>query len=223
MGGAGPVRGRAPRRFPITSGGAVMPRIYVYFAGSFLVAAVSVATVVLAAPVAGPIHVDVIKWHRVFRIHWLRRLAAGGHEPDYGNDGCGTAPVQVPKAILGNPDMIKANTTAFRQMAKPVPDGAMMAKIEWLKTTDEAAPYPNHGTGTNRSGLHGERLQTVQGHERMGIRHARSTTRRRTRISRTPARASPRSQGRATPATPPARRPPTSSTPASQGGDRSRR
>ena len=56
-------------------------------------------------------------------------------------DGCGTAKSGCMKAILGNPAMIKAYRDGFPANRKPVPDGAVMAKIEWLKGTDEAAPY----------------------------------------------------------------------------------
>jgi hypothetical protein len=58
-----------------------------------------------------------------------------------GKDGCGTAKDGCMKAILGNPAMIQAYRDGVPINGKPVPDGAAMAKIEWLKTTDEAAPY----------------------------------------------------------------------------------
>jgi hypothetical protein len=58
-----------------------------------------------------------------------------------GDDGCGTAKQGCMKAILGNPAMIKAYRDGFPGNRKPVPDGAAMAKVEWLKSSDEAAPY----------------------------------------------------------------------------------
>ena len=65
-------------------------------------------------------------------------IATSQHD---GDDGCGTSPSGCAKAILGNPIMIKAYQDGFPGNGKPVPDGAMMAKIEWLKATDDAAPY----------------------------------------------------------------------------------
>lgn len=58
-----------------------------------------------------------------------------------GNDGCGTSKVGCTKAILGNPVMIQAYHDGIPANGKPVPDGAKMAKVEWLKTTNDAAPY----------------------------------------------------------------------------------
>lgn len=58
-----------------------------------------------------------------------------------GNDGCGTAMNGCAKAILGNAIMIKAYNDGIPANGQPVPDGAAMAKVEWLKSTDEAAPY----------------------------------------------------------------------------------
>ena len=45
------------------------------------------------------------------------------------------------KAIVGNPVMIKAYADGFGN-GKAVPDGAMMAKIEWAKKTNTVSPYP---------------------------------------------------------------------------------
>lgn len=58
-----------------------------------------------------------------------------------GTDGCGTSKDGCAKAILGNPIMIQAHRDGIPANGKPVPDGAVMAKIEWLKSTNEAAPY----------------------------------------------------------------------------------
>ena len=58
-----------------------------------------------------------------------------------GNEGCGTSPDGCAKAILGNPIMIQAYRDGIPANGKPVPDGAVMAKIEWFKGTDEASPY----------------------------------------------------------------------------------
>lgn len=58
-----------------------------------------------------------------------------------GADGCGTSKEGCVKAILGNPAMIKAYRAGIPANGQPVPDGAAMAKIEWLKSSDDDAPY----------------------------------------------------------------------------------
>ena len=58
-----------------------------------------------------------------------------------GADGCGTSTTGCMKAILGNPVMIKAYRDGIPENGKPVPDGAVMAKIEWLKGADPNSPY----------------------------------------------------------------------------------
>jgi hypothetical protein len=55
--------------------------------------------------------------------------------------GCGTSKVGCTKAILGNPTMIKAYSDGIPANGKAVPDGAAMAKIEWLQGRNEASPY----------------------------------------------------------------------------------
>ena len=65
-------------------------------------------------------------------------IATSQHD---GNEGCGTSTDGCAKAILGNPIMIQAYRDGIPANGKPVPDGAAMAKIEWLKGTDEASPY----------------------------------------------------------------------------------
>ena len=66
-----------------------------------------------------------------------------------GNDGCGTSTVGCMKAIVGNPVMIKAYRDGIPENGKPVPDGAAMAKIEWLKESDPNAPYEVTVPGAN--------------------------------------------------------------------------
>src|SRR5262245_9674086 len=56
--------------------------------------------------------------------------------------GCGTSQTGCIKAIVANPVMVKAYADGFPANGKPVPDGAMMAKIEWLNARNPAAPYP---------------------------------------------------------------------------------
>ena len=56
--------------------------------------------------------------------------------------GCGTSPAPgCIKAILGNPVMIKAYQDGIPANGRPVPDGAMMAKIEWQKARDPLLAY----------------------------------------------------------------------------------
>jgi hypothetical protein len=54
--------------------------------------------------------------------------------------GCGTSKVGCMKAILGNPAMIQAYRDGIPANGKAVPDGAALAKIEWLQDRDEK-PY----------------------------------------------------------------------------------
>ena len=54
--------------------------------------------------------------------------------------GCGTSKVGCMKAIVGNPSMIEAYRNGIPANGKAVPDGAALAKIEWLKDRDEK-PY----------------------------------------------------------------------------------
>jgi hypothetical protein len=58
-----------------------------------------------------------------------------------GNDGCGTSKVGCTKAILGNPVMVKAYRDGIPANGKAVPDGAKIAKIEWLKAENPDSPY----------------------------------------------------------------------------------
>jgi hypothetical protein len=56
--------------------------------------------------------------------------------------GCGSSPAPgCIKAILGNPTMIKAHNDGIPANGKPVPDGAVMAKLEWTKKSTKAPPY----------------------------------------------------------------------------------
>lgn len=54
------------------------------------------------------------------------------------------APSETPeevKVIVGNPAMIKALEGGIPGNGKPVPDGAMMAKIAWSKKSNPESPY----------------------------------------------------------------------------------
>jgi Cytochrome P460 len=56
--------------------------------------------------------------------------------------GCGSSPAPgCIKAVLGNPVMIKAYIDGIPANGKSVPDGAMMAKVEWAKKHKSAPPY----------------------------------------------------------------------------------
>ena len=56
--------------------------------------------------------------------------------------GCGSAPPPgCIKAVLGNPAMIKAYHDGISDNGKPVPDGAVMAKVEWAKKYAATPPY----------------------------------------------------------------------------------
>ena len=145
-------------------------------------------------------------------------IATSQHD---GDDGCGTSKDGCMKAIVGNPIMIKAYQRRLPGQRQAGSRRRGDGEDRMAEGHRRGGAVSDHRAGrANRSGVHGEGLEAVQGHERMGIRHARSTTPRRTPTSRTPARASPSfAQGRATRATPSARRRPTSSTPASRDGD----
>ena len=54
-------------------------------------------------------------------------------QPDSAS-GCGTSKIGCMKAILGNPVMIQAYRAGIPANGNAVPDGAVLAKIEWLRT-----------------------------------------------------------------------------------------
>ena len=67
-------------------------------------------------------------------------------QPDNAS-GCGTSKVGCMKGILGNPTMIQAYRDGIPANGKAVPDGAALAKIEWLQDRDEK-PYGVTVSGT---------------------------------------------------------------------------
>ena len=58
-----------------------------------------------------------------------------------GADGCGTSKAGCMKAILANQVMVDAYGNGIPTNGTPVPDGAVLAKIEWLKGSDDHSPY----------------------------------------------------------------------------------
>lgn len=73
-----------------------------------------------------------------FRDYEAWQLIATSQPDDAG--GCGTSKVGCTKAILGNPAMISAYRNGIPANGKAVPDGAAMAKVEWLKAR-HSTPY----------------------------------------------------------------------------------
>jgi len=73
-----------------------------------------------------------------FRGYDAWQLVATSQPDDAG--GCGTSKVGCMKGILGNPAMIQAYRDGIPTNGTAVPDGAALAKIEWLKDRDEK-PY----------------------------------------------------------------------------------
>lgn len=64
------------------------------------------------------------------------------------------APSETPdgiKTIFGNSVMIAAYKAGTPANGKGVPDGAMMAKIEWAKRPNDASPYPVSVPGALKS------------------------------------------------------------------------
>jgi hypothetical protein len=74
-----------------------------------------------------------------FRDYAAWQMIATSQPDDAG--GCGTSKVGCTKAILGNPTMIKAYRDGIPANGAAVPDGAAMAKIEWLKARNDKSPY----------------------------------------------------------------------------------
>jgi hypothetical protein len=86
--------------------------------------------------------------------------------------GCGSSPEPgCIKSIVGNPAMIRAYQDGFPANGKPVPDGAAMGKIEWQKK-HEVSAYGVTVRNVHGGRVHGEGLEAVPGHERMGLRDA---------------------------------------------------
>lgn len=70
-------------------------------------------------------------------------------QPDDGG-GCGSTPAGCVKVILGNPAMITAYSDGIPANGTSVPDGAVMAKIEWSKKHTPTPPYGATLPGTLR-------------------------------------------------------------------------
>jgi hypothetical protein len=80
-----------------------------------------------------------------FRDYETWQLIATSQPDDAG--GCGTSKVGCTKAILGNAAMVRAYRDGIPANGTAVPDGAAMAKIEWLKD-HKASPYGVTLSGT---------------------------------------------------------------------------
>jgi hypothetical protein len=73
-----------------------------------------------------------------FRGYDAWQLVASSQPDNAG--GCGTSKVGCMKAILGNPAVIRAYREGIPANGKAVPDGAALAKVEWLQDRGEK-PY----------------------------------------------------------------------------------
>jgi hypothetical protein len=101
---------------------------------------VFVVTVMLAAQAPDPASLKTANGiaFSEFRDYEAWQLIATSQPDDVG--GCGTSKVGCTKAILGNPAMIQAYRDGIPANGQAVPDGAAMAKVEWLKD-HKASPY----------------------------------------------------------------------------------
>jgi hypothetical protein len=73
-----------------------------------------------------------------FRDYETWQLIATSQPDDAG--GCGTSKVGCTKAILGNAAMVRAYRDGIPANGTAIPDGAAIAKIEWLKDHN-SSPY----------------------------------------------------------------------------------
>ena len=114
----------------------------------FLASSVVVATVVLTAQSQDRFTLKAANGiaFAEFRGYDAWQLVATSQPDDA--SGCGTSKVGCMKAIVGNPAMIQAYRDGIPANGTPVPDGAVLAKIEWLKGRDEASPYGVTVSGT---------------------------------------------------------------------------
>jgi hypothetical protein len=106
----------------------------------FLGASVFVATVVLTAQSQDRFTLKSANGiaFSEFRGYDAWQLIATSQPDDA--SGCGTSKVGCMKAIVGNPAMIQAYRDGIPANGNAVPDGAALAKIEWLQDRDEK-PY----------------------------------------------------------------------------------
>ena len=113
----------------------------------FLAASVLVATVALTAQSQDRFTLQAANGiaFSEFRGYDAWQLIATSQPDDA--SGCGTSKVGCMKAILGNPTMIMAYRDGIPANGKAVPDGAALAKIEWLQDRDEK-PYGVTVSGT---------------------------------------------------------------------------
>ena len=153
-----------------------------------------------------------------FRDYEAWQLVATSQPDDA--SGCGTSKVGCTKAILGNPAMIRAYRDGIPANGQAFPDGAAVAKIEWLKDHNNAAPYPVTVPGTQTEVSFMVEIRSAFPTLTDGDTPRSSTTRRPPRSSR-PSRPRRTAHGlRATGATRLVRRRATSFTPTTSSGDR---
>jgi hypothetical protein len=114
---------------------------------AFLVASVFVAAVALTAQSQDRFTLTAANGiaFSEFRGYDAWQLIATSQPDDA--SGCGTSKVGCMKAILGNPMMIDAYRDGIPANGHAVPDGAVLAKIEWLQERDEK-PYGVTVSGT---------------------------------------------------------------------------
>jgi hypothetical protein len=104
-----------------------------------------------------------------FRGYDAWQMIATSQPDDAG--GCGTSKIGCTKAILGNPAMLTAYREGIPGNGQAVPDGAAIAKVEWLKDRKASPLWSDGARDANRGVIHGEGFEALSGDQRMGLRH----------------------------------------------------
>ena len=87
--------------------------------------------------------------------------------------GCGTSKVGCMKAILGNPTMIKAYRDGIPANGNSRSRRRGARQDRMVEGPRREALRRDRARNANRDVLHGEGLEAIPGHERMGVRHVR--------------------------------------------------